>query len=745
GAPMDRICIGHSADSTDVNYLEELLNAGVYLSMDRYQGRAGRPGREQRNATVAALVGLLVQVGLAIFVWMVGLYAESSAILAASWYLFGGLPIWGILMVVYYQHGLERLETLEAEQLARADARTAAIFDEAGQQLQIARNRLEKLYKFGLPIVSIIVALYLLIFGLVQFSGHWRFIGTTHLEAAALGNPEAQTALVSLLLIVVVALPLFLVSRYISGMTQVPEWALLRGGASYLMGNAAIILLLAGAAIFHATTGNPAGFAIMAVIVPAFMGLLGLEVLVGFVFRVYRPRRPGETIRPAFDSRILGWLTRPESLGKIVSETLNYQFGFEISRSWFYQLLARAITPLIVIGVLVLIGASSLVIVAPHEQAVITSFGRLDRIVEPGIYTKLPWPFGRAEKYDVYRVHELSVGSLSDARAHHEAVLWTQEHEHGEETNFLLTAPSRAFDDTDDDTVAGELVGAQVVINYRIADLERYTRVAAEPETLLEQIAGREVNTYFVMRDIGTLLSEDRIEGGRYLRRRIQEQVNRVAVERTGGGVQRGLGLEVVFVGLVGIHPPQGEDVAAKFHEQISAIQERESQIEEARKQEISILAEVAGSADDARELRRKIEDLREMENRMERLRLDGQHDGEEGETLARQIAEQQVAIEVALDEARGLAAQRIHEARAYRWNRVLTEQGRAARFSAQVKAHEQAPDYFRMRHYLATLAEGMPARRKYIVAGEQKGEPTIRLNLESSGSSLESVFQADE
>ena len=56
GAPMDRICIGHSADTTDVDYLEDLLNAGIYLSMDRYPGRAGRPRWRERNDTVKALV-----------------------------------------------------------------------------------------------------------------------------------------------------------------------------------------------------------------------------------------------------------------------------------------------------------------------------------------------------------------------------------------------------------------------------------------------------------------------------------------------------------------------------------------------------------------------------------------------------------------------------------------------------------------------------------------------------------------
>jgi len=56
GAPMDRVCIGHSGDTTDVDYLEGLLREGVYLSMDRYPGRPGRPDWRQRNATLKALL-----------------------------------------------------------------------------------------------------------------------------------------------------------------------------------------------------------------------------------------------------------------------------------------------------------------------------------------------------------------------------------------------------------------------------------------------------------------------------------------------------------------------------------------------------------------------------------------------------------------------------------------------------------------------------------------------------------------
>jgi phosphotriesterase-related protein len=56
GVPMDRVCIGHSADTTDVDYLDGLLQRGVYLSMDRYPGGGRSPDWRQRNATVKALI-----------------------------------------------------------------------------------------------------------------------------------------------------------------------------------------------------------------------------------------------------------------------------------------------------------------------------------------------------------------------------------------------------------------------------------------------------------------------------------------------------------------------------------------------------------------------------------------------------------------------------------------------------------------------------------------------------------------
>ena len=58
-APMDRVCIGHTADTVDADYIEDLLETGVYISMDRYPGPEDgreRPNWVARNATVKELI-----------------------------------------------------------------------------------------------------------------------------------------------------------------------------------------------------------------------------------------------------------------------------------------------------------------------------------------------------------------------------------------------------------------------------------------------------------------------------------------------------------------------------------------------------------------------------------------------------------------------------------------------------------------------------------------------------------------
>ena len=113
----------------------------------------------------ASIVGLLIQFLLSVGVAILGLWTKSLAIEAVSWYLFLGLPIWIVLMLIYNQHRLERMETLENERIAGSDAAASAIFNAAADELDIARRRLLMLNKWGLNGVSIFISLTLLLMG----------------------------------------------------------------------------------------------------------------------------------------------------------------------------------------------------------------------------------------------------------------------------------------------------------------------------------------------------------------------------------------------------------------------------------------------------------------------------------------------------------------------------------------------------------------------------------------------------
>ena len=56
GVDLSRVIIGHSGDTTDLDYLEELIAAGSYLGMDRF-GLNNILSFEDRVDTVARMCG----------------------------------------------------------------------------------------------------------------------------------------------------------------------------------------------------------------------------------------------------------------------------------------------------------------------------------------------------------------------------------------------------------------------------------------------------------------------------------------------------------------------------------------------------------------------------------------------------------------------------------------------------------------------------------------------------------------
>jgi membrane protease subunit HflK len=667
-----------------------------------------------RTATTAAIAGLVIQLLLAVATGLVGIWAGSPAIQAVGWHVLGGLPIWVILALIHQQHRAERTEALAAEKLSAQDATTAAIFGDTSDELQLARSRLERLYGWGLPGVSFAVACYLIGVGAWLL---WRLAARP--ADAAIPTLAADCNPVGLMFAAGgLAFVAFVAARWMSGFSRVRAWQLLRGGASYLMSCFVLTALIFVGAAIAAIVGDRGLFAWLAMAIPVLMILVGAEILLTALLAAYRPRRPGEIPRPAFDSRVLGLLTAPDSLGQVMGELINYQFGVEVSRSWAWRLLGRALTPLTIFAGLVLAALSAIVIVGPDEQGVILRFGALERAPLPaGIHFKLPWPVETAATYPTGKVLQLTVSSdlLGRPKAA-DALLWTGGDDKAATmgVEYFLCGPEAEA------VAAGgmALVMADVIVQYRVGDLVRFLEGSLSPREAISVVTQQEVGRYFSGHGIDVLLSASRTRAGAELRGRIQERLDRM-----------GLGFEIVDVALAAIQPPAGK-VARAFHRQIGAQQHRETLIQDARKSEIATLAKVAGSVDRSRQIDRAIQEL-------DRLRQSAAPPG----AADPRLAAQELEIERLLGEARGEAAERIHAARAYRWRRAVGELTARDRFAGEMLAFEAAPGYYRTRRYLDVLAEGLAGRRKLVIAGPKGDLPVLEMDLSEPTSAIETLI----
>lgn len=679
-----------------------------------------------RRATNAAVLGLATQIALFVALVLLGLYAQAAALNALAWHAIAGIPVWLILIVYYHQHRLEREEALEAERMARSDNRAAALFEEAGANLQLARKRLDWLTRWGLPLFSIITAVILLIVGPVFLYSHYSRIASETLTPWV-GQDVSHGLLI--ILLATFGFIAFLVGRFVSGMTNTDAWLALRGGAGALLGVVFLVIISIVAAVID-LLGFKQAFEWLAIAVPAITTLLGLEVVASLVLGLYQPRRPGQFRRPAFDSQLLGWMSSPESIGKIISETIAYQFGFDLSRSYAYRQIMKLLAPMFLVGVVSLLAMTCIVVVQPHQQAVVTTFGALtttDKALEPGLHFKLPWPISKIHRYDVYRISELRIGSTAGNERHENApILWTNEHIEGDEV-YLVTAPSRIpGQDESEDVAAGELMGGDFLIKYRInpenAGLIHYLQSADDPEKVFAALAGRRMNVYFGTHQIDDLLRSDRIANSTQLHHLMQQDVDNAR-----------LGLEVLSVSIISMHPPQKGEVADSFHDQINARQESFSEINRANRDAMTTLAEVAGSRDKAMEIDAAI---RELEN----IRT------HEAETTAEaEIAQLAAGIEKLVNNAGGKAAQLIAEARAYRWTFAIEERAKAEQFKAEIAAFEKAPNYYKTRRYYEALKDSLADRPKIVMTDPESQEVAdqrvFEVDLHEARTGLENIL----
>lgn len=651
-------------------------------------------------AASRSLLGLAIQLTLAVVFLVYGILGRDSSALTAAYFMFVGVPAWLVLAILFDQHRRERIEAIEAEAFAASDAATSSVFESRSDELRLAARRLKAMYRFMIPAASLAIGAALVGIGI------WRFTSAQQRLDAAL--PPLRGWAIALGL--GAAFVGFLYARYIAAMAKQKAWANLRAGAAFIVGAALMGLAMAAAHFIHIAGQDavlrylPMGLAVVVI-------ALGAEIFLNFVLDIYRPRKPGEHPRPAFESRILGLAAAPDRIAESIGEAINYQFGYDVSGSWFYRLLSRSFFRVLVpVGVLVMWAMTTLAVIRPHEKGLVLRFGEFNRVIEPGLNFKWPWPVetvqipvytrktadGKVEVVSrtVTGVRTLDIGSLpADPE---KPILWTNEHA-SKEVLFLVQ-PGMVSGGTRGRDLA--VLAIEVPVHYAVADVRLYEELAPPEmrDDLLRSVAQRELVQYVSSLTVNDLLSGRRVELGRELRRRIE---NAFASLNPGpDGKPRGAGVEVLFVGVNGLHPPK--DTAMAFEQVVEAQQKYQAKIMDARAQAVEVLTKAAGSVEMANAIVAELDRLDSIP-----ATVNGQPNP--------QAAEHRQRARTLLQNASGTAATLILEASADRWRSHMGARAALAAYRGQLDSYRAAPGIYRAGLYLDALRAAMSEARVFI------------------------------
>ncbi|HRP61768.1 MAG TPA: SPFH domain-containing protein [Phycisphaerales bacterium] len=697
----------------------------------------------QRGTRVAAF-GLLLQFAIALVLLIFQGASRDTSLEFVSYYLVLGVPVWLCLIVLLYQHKLERLEALEEDELAAARAGTSSVFDATSEDLKVAARRLGLMYKWLLPSVSLVLAFFMS--GLAWLM--WRYMRNVG-EAVGEGGrtfyytPQVGWAIAICLFF---ALLSFIFSRFVAGMAKQPAWQNLRGGAGYMVGNALVLLAVAAGLGFR-VFGNDQVIIWVAYAIVVYMWLISAEIILNFILNLYRPRIVGETPRAAFDSRVLSLLAAPDSIVRSLNQAIDYQFGFDITSSWGYQLLLRSFVWLLAIGVSVMVLLNTMVIVEPHQQAIRLRFGQIvGEVHEPGIMWKLPWPIETAKLEDVSLLRQLPLTARRTDP--YDAHIWTEEYRTDVVMEpFIVASASLELDQTDpgmariiadrledlsdqplDDGVAADplaaptpavspvvaqsyaLLDGEISLTYRIrrtpdgSGLMQYLNFAPDTytrragltvrEQTLRALALREVTQYLSRLSIDDALSLRRADLAEELRRRVQAAFD---------SAPRPAGVEVVAVNIPMMRPAGERDRGYGSHENLTIEhQNRQARIAMARREVITSLTVLAGDPDTARRI---LEELDEWDRLRDQLGLQ-----------APETIEKRIEIERLLVDSGGRAAQFITQAERDRWVELMTRRAQANRTLSQTKVYRAGPALYREREYMRILAKTHAPMRKYLI-----------------------------
>lgn len=690
-----------------------------------------------KRAASHSILGLIFQGVFGVGLLVYGLVGREPTAVTGSIFALVGIVPWTVLLILYDQHRRERIEAMEAEAFAATDAATSSVFDEADGGLRVAGRRLKLVRTVAVPAVGLVFGGALILAGALRF-----------MPGREASDPDVFTSppheLVGLTLGLAVAVIGFMFSRYTAGMAKRPAWQALQGGATIAAGTA-LFGLLVGAGHVVDQLGSSEVIRVMLYVSPALLVLFGVEAILNFLLELYRPRKPDESFRPPFASRLLGPVASPEVVAESVSGAIDYQFGYEVSRSWMYKLLTRRAPVLLAIAGLVFWAMSCFVVVKPDQMGIHTRFGRIIKAnVEPGVRWKLPWPIDRIEVPGYYEreegnrmklvghstgtVREL-LGASAKRAIEVEAYLWTNLQAENEST--MLVQPSRGEVERGSEVEFGRdlsMMRVEVPVLYIVEDVEAWEMFTQDGQhfDMLNRLTQKVVMRYLIRTRVDELLGPKRAEMAEEIRERLEQEFIKANPKQNDEPIVR-----ILSVGVSGVSPPSG--VAMQFGQVVEQEQKYQAQLNAAQAEAIRSLTRAVGSVELADEIVAEIEALQDMQ---------GQRGAQLDQDLEDAIIEQELKIDGLLAEAGGQAASLIAEAQAERWERHMGQWGEAQLAVGQAAADRANPRYFRASLYLDRFFGALDGKRIIVVPGG--GDISMEVDLShsrQSGAVLEDGF----
>jgi len=231
--------------------------------------------------------------------------------------------------------------------------------------------------------------------------------------------------------------------------------------------------------------------------------------------------------------------------------------SFEKASQWIQHHLPR-ILPLVAGAIPLLWLASGVYTVNPGHKGVVRTFGKETARTEPGLNYRYPWPFQRVDIVSVEQIRRIEVGFRGSQRVPEEALMLT-----GDEN----------------------IVEAQIVVQYRVADPSKYLFRLREPEAAL--LAATEV----ALRSTVGSMTIDQV----MIEERAKVQADaRLFIQRLMDAYESGL--VITEVKLQAADPPDA--VRDAFHDVVRAREDKEKLINQAKGYQADILPKARGEAE---------------------------------------------------------------------------------------------------------------------------------------------------